>query len=156
MKVNLLTGLIVFLMALASSVNAADVPLDFTDPAQEQRYMALIEGLRCLVCQNQSLADSNADLAQDLRQEVYRLLIEGDNNEDIIKYLVARYGDFVLYRPPFKSTTYLLWLAPVIFLIIGICITILLIRKQQFHALNEEEQEVADQILNEDLLGNKK
>ena len=156
MKVNLLTGLIVFLMALASSVNAADVPLDFTDPAQEQRYMALIEGLRCLVCQNQSLADSNADLAQDLRQEVYHLLIEGDNNEDIIKYLVVRYGDFVLYRPPFKSTTYLLWLAPVIFLIIGIWITISLIRKQQFHALNEEEQEVADQILNEDLLGNKK
>ena len=156
MKVNLLTGLIVFLMALASSVNAADVPLDFTDPAQEQRYMALIEGLRCLVCQNQSLADSNADLAQDLRQEVYRLLIEGDDNEDIIKYLVARYGDFVLYRPPFKSTTYLLWLAPVIFLIIGIWITISLIRKQQFHALNEEEQKYADHILNEDLSENKK
>ncbi len=105
---------------------------------------------------NQSLADSNADLAQDLRQEVYRLLIEGDNNEDIIKYLVARYGDFVLYRPPFKSTTYLLWLAPVIFLIIGIWITISLIRKQQFHALNEEEQEYADQMLNKDVLENKK
>ena len=156
MKISLVYGLIFFLIALSSSVNAADDPLEFTNPAQEQRYMALIEGLRCLVCQNQSLADSNADLAQDLRQEVYRLLIEGDNNEDIIKYLVARYGDFVLYRPPFKSTTYLLWLAPVIFLMIGICITILLIRKQQFHALNEEEQEVADQILNEDLLENKK
>ncbi len=156
MKISLISGLIILLMALAPSVNAADDPLEFTDPAQEKRYLTLIEGLRCLVCQNQSLADSNADLAQDLRQEVYRLLMEGDNNEDIIKYLVARYGDFVLYRPPFKSTTYLLWLAPVIFLIIGICITISLIRKQQFHALNEEEQKVADQILNEDLLENKK
>ncbi len=156
MKISLVYGLIFFLIALSSSVNAADDPLEFTNPAQEQRYMALLEGLRCLVCQNQSLADSNADLAQDLRQEVYRLLIEGDNNEDIIKYLVARYGDFVLYRPPFKSTTYLLWLAPVIFLIIGIWITISLIRKQQFHALNEKEQEYADQMLNEDLLENKK
>ncbi len=156
MKISLISGLIILLMVLAPSVNAADDPLEFTDPAQEQRYLTLIEGLRCLVCQNQSLADSNADLAQDLRQEVYRLLIEGDDNEDIIKYLVARYGDFVLYRPPFKSTTYLLWLAPVIFLMIGICITIIFVRKQQFHALNEEEQEVADQILNEDLLENKK
>ncbi len=156
MKINLVTGLFFFLMALASSVNAADDPLEFTDPAQEQRYLALIEGLRCLVCQNQSLADSNAALAQDLRQEVYRLLMEGDNNEDIIKYLVARYGDFVLYRPPFKSTTYLLWLSPLIFLIIGIWITIALMRKQQFHVLNEEEQEVADHILNEDLSENRK
>ena len=143
-------------MALASSVNAADDPLEFTDLAQEQRYMALIEGLRCLVCQNQSLADSNADLAQDLRQEVYRLSMEGDNNEDIIKYLVARYGDFILYRPPFKSTTYLLWLAPIIFLIIGIWITIAFTRKQKFQALNEEEQEYADQMLNEDHVENKK
>ncbi len=156
MKISLISGLIVLLMALAASVNAADDPLEFTNPAQEKRYITLIEGLRCLVCQNQSLADSNADLAQDLRLEVYRLLMEGDDNEDIIKYLVARYGDFVLYRPPFKSTTYLLWLAPVIFLMIGIWIAVSLIRKQQFHALNEEEQEVADHILNEDLSENKK
>lgn len=156
MKISLVYGLIFFLIALSSSVNAADDPLEFTNPAQEQRYMALIEGLRCLVCQNQSLADSNADLAQDLRQEVYRLMIEGDDNEGIIKYLVARYGDFVLYRPPFKSTTYLLWLGPIIFLIIGIWITIAFTRKQQFQALNEEEQEVADQMLNEDHLENKK
>ena len=156
MKTRLLASLFLFLMVLASSINAADDPLEFTNPAQEQRYMALIEGLRCLVCQNQSLADSNADLAQDLRLEVYRLLMEGDDNEDIIKYLVARYGDFVLYRPPFKSTTYLLWLAPLIFLMIGICITISLIRKQQFHALNEEEQEVVDKMLNEDHSENKK
>ena len=156
MRTSLFVSLIIFLMALASSANAVDDPLEFTNPAQEQRYMALIEGLRCLVCQNQSLADSNADLAQDLRQEVYSLLIEGDDNEDIIKYLVARYGDFVLYRPPFKSTTYLLWLAPVIFLMIGIWIAVSLIRKQQFHELNEEEQEVVDKMLNEDLSENKK
>jgi len=156
MKIRQLAGFIFFLVILASGLQAADVPLEFSDPAQEQRYKDLIEELRCLVCQNQSLADSNAALAQDLRREVYRKLIEGDNNEDIIKYLVARYGDFVLYRPPFKLTTYLLWLGPVIFLIIGILVAVSLTRKQQVRALNEEEQEYAEQLLNEDISGDKK
>jgi cytochrome c-type biogenesis protein CcmH len=156
MKIKQLAGLIFFLMLLASGLQAADVPLEFSDPAQEQRYKDLIEELRCLVCQNQSLADSNAALAQDLRREVYRKLIDGDNNKDIIKYLVARYGDFVLYRPPFKLTTYLLWLGPIIFLIIGIWIAVSLIRKQQVRVLNEEEQKYAHQLLNEDLSEGKK
>jgi len=156
MKVRQLACLIFILMALASGLQADDVPMEFSDPAQAQRYKDLIGELRCLVCQNQSLADSNAELAQDLRREVYRKFIEGDNNEDIIKYLVARYGDFVLYRPPFKLTTYLLWLGPIIFLIIGICIAFSLTRKQQVHALNEEEQKYADQLLNEDLSEGKK
>ena len=156
MKIELLAGFIFFLVVLTSGVHAADVPLEFPDPAQEQRYKELTAELRCLVCQNQSLADSNSDLAQDLRREVYRMLIEGDNNEDIIEYLVARYGDFVLYRPPFKLTTWLLWLGPVIFLIIGICIAVSLTRKQKTRVLNAEEQEYADQLLNEKLSGDKK
>jgi len=150
MTIKQLAGFIFFLAVLASGLRAADVPFEFSDPAQEQRYRKLTEELRCLVCQNQSLADSNADLAQDLRQEVYRMLIEGDKNEDIIEYMVARYGDFVLYRPPFKATTYLLWLGPIIFLIIGIWIAVSFIRKQQVRVLNEEEQEYADRLLNED------
>jgi len=156
MKIKLLTGFIIFLLALTSGVYAADVPLEFSDPAQEQRYRELTAELRCLVCQNQSLADSNSDLAQDLRREVYRMLIEGNNNEAIIEYLVARYGDFVLYRPPFKLTTYLLWLGPAIFLIIGICIAVSLTRKQKTRVLNAEEQKYADQLLNEKLSGDKK
>ena len=101
-------------------VRAADVPMSFTNPDQEQRYQSLIEELRCLVCQNQNLADSHADLAQDLREEVYEMLIEGKTNEEIVGFLVARYGDFVLYRPPVKKSTWLLWFAPFCLLLAGI------------------------------------
>lgn len=153
MKIRLLTAMIIFLITVLSSVQANDEPLQFSDPAQAQRYSELTAELRCLVCQNQSLADSNAPLAQDLRQEVYRMVIAGTNNEDIVKYLVARYGDFVLYRPPFKSTTWLLWLSPVIFLIIGICIALTLLRKQKARTLSKEEQEYAKQLLQDELSG---
>ncbi|MFB6259517.1 MAG: cytochrome c-type biogenesis protein, partial [Thiohalorhabdaceae bacterium] len=80
---------------------------------------ALLGKLRCLVCQNQSLADSDADLAQDLRDEVYVHMVEkGKTNEAIVDYLVDRYGDFVLYRPPFEPATYLLWFGPLVLLVI--------------------------------------
>lgn len=153
MKIRLLTAMIIFLITVLSGVQANDEPLQFSDPAQAQRYSELTAELRCLVCQNQSLADSNAPLAQDLRQEVYRMVSAGTNNEDIVKYLVARYGDFVLYRPPFKSTTWLLWLSPVIFLIIGICIALTLLRKQKARTLSKEEQEYAKQLLQDELSG---
>ncbi|MEX2352637.1 MAG: cytochrome c-type biogenesis protein, partial [Gammaproteobacteria bacterium] len=87
----------------------AEVPAEFDDPQQQQRYQSMLAEIRCLVCQNQSLADSNADLAQDLRNEVHRMVAAGDSNQEIIDYLVTRYGDFVLYRPPLKTTTLLLW-----------------------------------------------
>ncbi len=90
----------------------------FPNPELESRYQHLIEELRCLVCQNQSLADSNADLAEDLRTEVYRMLLAGKNDKEIIDFLVQRYGDFVLYKPPLKKTTFLLWLGP--FLALGL------------------------------------
>lgn len=153
MKIKFPGAMIIFLIAVLAGVQANDEPLQFSDPAQAQRYSKLTEELRCLVCQNQSLADSNAGLAQDLRQEVYRMVIEGNNNEDIVKYLVARYGDFVLYRPPFKSTTWLLWLSPFIFLITGICIALTLLRKQKARTLSKEEQEYADQLLKDELSG---
>ena len=84
----------------------------FDTPEQQQRYQHLIEELRCLVCQNQNLADSHADLAQDLREEVRQMILDGKTNDEITGYLVARYGDFVLYRPPVKRSTWLLWFAP--------------------------------------------
>ncbi len=87
------------------------------DPQTEQRIRELSEKLRCLVCQNQTLADSNAELAADLRQQLREQVAAGRSDEQILDYLVQRYGDFVLYEPPFKSTTALLWIGPFILLV---------------------------------------
>ena len=99
-------------LALCTPAQAADTPFEFADAAEEQRYNKLAAELRCMVCQNQSLADSHADLAQDMRDEVYRMLKEGRSDEEIVGFLVQRYGDFVLYRPPVSTTTSLLWFGP--------------------------------------------
>ena len=115
---KILPGIVMLFVLLP--VQAADVPLEFDKPEQGQRYQDLIEELRCLVCQNQNLADSHADLAQDLREEVYEMVLAGKNNEEIVDFLVARYGDFVLYRPPVKLSTWLLWFAPFVLLLAGI------------------------------------
>lgn len=90
------------------------------DPVLEQRMMTLAAELRCLVCQNQSLADSNAELAADLRNEIREQMRRGASDQDVIGYLVARYGDFVLYRPPLKASTLILWSGPAILLLLGI------------------------------------
>ena len=90
----------------------------FQSPAQEHEFRELIGKLRCLVCQNESLAASQADLAQDLREEVYHMMQDGKSQDEIIEFLVARYGDFVLYQPPVKPSTYILWFGP--FVLIGI------------------------------------
>lgn len=113
MKLSILILNVLF----ASIVSAADVPMEFEDPQLQQRYQGLLEELRCLVCQNQSLADSHAELAQDLRNQVYRMVEAGESNEAITGFLVTRYGDFVLYRPPLKKSTLLLWLGPFVLLI---------------------------------------
>jgi cytochrome c-type biogenesis protein CcmH len=106
------------LLALVlGQAQAADTPFEFKDAATERRYQKLAAELRCLVCQNQSLADSHADLAQDLRDEVYRMMNEGRTDEEIVGFLVERYGDFVLYRPPVSGTTSLLWFGPVLLLL---------------------------------------
>ncbi|MCC6869017.1 MAG: cytochrome c-type biogenesis protein CcmH [Burkholderiales bacterium] len=89
------------------------------DPALDARLKRLEEELRCLVCQNQSLADSNAPLAEDLRREVHGLAASGKSDDEIKAFLVARYGDFVLYRPPMKGTTWLLWFGPLVLLVAG-------------------------------------
>lgn len=94
----------------------------FPSPELEQRYYRLLEELRCLVCQNQTLADSEADLAEDLRDEVYRMVLVGKGDQEIVHFLTERYGDFVLYRPPLKATTLLLWLGPLLGLGFGVFI----------------------------------
>ena len=105
------------LFTLSATLQAADVPFEFKTPAQEQRYKDLTEQLRCLVCQNESLADSHADLAQDLRNEVYSMIMKGQSDKEIVDFLVARYGDFVLFKPPLKTGTVLLWAGPFLMLL---------------------------------------
>ena len=109
-----LAGVVLWLAAAHGM--AADTPFTFKDAATEARYQRLTNELRCLVCQNQSLADSHADLAQDLRAEVFRLLDSGQSDQQIIDYLVARYGEFVLYRPPVSKLTLGLWFGPALLL----------------------------------------
>lgn len=112
-------NLIFLALVLASGARAQEL-VEFDDPRLKQRYENLLEQLRCMVCQNQSLSDSDADLAEDLRVEVRRMLREGRSDEEIVAFMVERYGDFVLYNPPLKTSTVLLWFAPFILAGVGI------------------------------------
>jgi cytochrome c-type biogenesis protein CcmH len=113
------------------------------DPAVEARLKALSQELRCLVCQNQTLADSNAPLAEDLRREIRELIAKGLSDKEITDYLVARYGDFVRYRPPLKSQTVLLWAGPFLLLAAGLGTLALVLRhrKQAMKDLPDEDDE---------------
>jgi cytochrome c-type biogenesis protein CcmH len=108
--------LALLLAGAAAGGFAREAPPAAADPALEARVMALAATLRCLVCQNETLADSGADLAADLRRQIREKLAAGESEDAVVAYLVARYGDFVLYRPPFKATTLLLWLGPFVLL----------------------------------------
>jgi cytochrome c-type biogenesis protein CcmH len=116
-----------FLLALFAAVAFAQQPVD---PALRERLKKLEEELRCLVCQNQTLADSNAPLAEDLRREVRELAAQGKNDQEIKDYLVARYGDFVLYKPPVKETTWLLWFGPFVLLAGGAFVWAMVLRRR--------------------------
>jgi cytochrome c-type biogenesis protein CcmH len=109
---------------------AAEAPEVGDNPAAERHMMALAAELRCLQCQNQTLADSEAPLAVDLRQEIRELIVKGQTDEQIKAYLVARYGDFVLYRPPVKSKTLVLWFGPAVVLVGGLLALYLALRRR--------------------------
>jgi len=126
--------LLAFATAAAPAKEAAPAA---QDPVLEKRVMALAEELRCLVCQNQTLADSNAPLAEDLRNQIRERMREGNSDAQVVDYLVARYGDFVLYRPPLKATTILLWFGPLLLLAAGFA---LLLRR----LLRRRSMEVAE------------
>lgn len=100
------------------------------DPVLEARVLRISAELRCLVCQNQTIADSHADLAQDLRQQVREMIRQGKTDPQIIAFMTERYGDFVLYRPPMKSTTWLLWFGPALLLVGGLVVLILVLRRR--------------------------
>lgn len=130
--------LITLLLALAAATALAGEakPLG-EDPALEARLKNVSQELRCLVCQNTTLADSSAPLAEDLRREIRVLMREGKSDKEVVEYLVARYGDFVLYRPPVNSSTAFLWFGPFLILIIGAFVLYRVLKK---HAGNEEIQ----------------
>jgi cytochrome c-type biogenesis protein CcmH len=109
-----------FMLLAAVAAWGAEAPPAADDPALESRVMQLASQLRCLVCQNETIADSTADLASDLRNQIRDQMKRGATNQQIIDYMVARYGDFVLYKPPLKSTTLLLWAGPFVLLLIGL------------------------------------
>ena len=128
-------------------------PETTADPATEARVKSLGLELRCLVCQNQTIADSNADLAVDLRRQVREMILQGKSDADIKNYLVARYGDFVLYKPPVQGNTALLWIAPFGLLVVGVGIWFTLSRKRAANAavaeaaLSTEDQAKAKSLL---------
>jgi cytochrome c-type biogenesis protein CcmH len=143
----------VVLVALQAAANAAIDIMQFEYPAQEARYHELIKELRCLVCQNQNLADSDADLARDLRDKAYEMIIAGRSDQEIVDYMVDRYGDFVLYRPPIKTSTIVLWVGPFVILLacLGVLIRIALRRAGAGEPeLSAEQRDRAKRLLRED------
>jgi cytochrome c-type biogenesis protein CcmH len=120
----------VFLGVFATLALAIDSDKAFDDPAMQARYEAIIEEVRCVQCQNQTIKDSNALIANDLRREIRRLLSEGNSDEEVYDFLVARYGEFVLYRPRMSGVSLLLWLAPAAFLLIGTIVVVRVLRKR--------------------------
>jgi cytochrome c-type biogenesis protein CcmH len=156
MNQNILTRL-VSMLALCVLLGAgpvhAGVTLEafkFETPADELHFKKLIEEIRCLVCQNQSLADSDAELAHDLRAEVYDMIQDGKSDEEIVEFLVARYGDFVLYNPPVKPANYLIWFGPFVLLLVAGILLLRAVRRQKSTPAPEitpEERARLDAIL---------
>ena len=123
------------------------------DPVVEQRLIAISEEMRCLVCQNESLAGSRADLAQDLRRELRELIRAGRSDAEIKEFMVSRYGDFVLYRPPVKPTTWLLWAGPFLLMVTAVIVLLVYLRRRdralRKETLTDEESSRAQALLRE-------
>ncbi len=121
-------------LVLAANAGAVDTGQRFDDPGQQARYERIIRDLRCLVCRSESIADSNAPLAADLRREVESLIREGRSDAEIHAFMTERYGDFVLLRPPVAPRTWLLWAAPALFLAGGLAVVVVVVRRRAFAA----------------------
>jgi len=143
-------GVLLLGLFVCAPVFAAIEVYQFEDQAKEVRYKRLIEELRCLVCQNQNLADSNAELALDLRHQTYEMVSQGKSDEEVVAFMVQRYGDFVLYRPPLKASTLLLWVGPFIILAVGVVVVARIARRRGGEPdpqLSPEEQAEALRLL---------
>lgn len=140
-------------VAAAPAVEHVEASPTQFDPVAHKRVLGISEQLRCLVCQNQSIADSNAELAVDLRNQVIEQVKAGKTNQEIVDYMVERYGDFVLYRPPFKLSTAILWLGPVCLFLVGIIAFYINLRRRKrlvneaTKPLSAQEKALADELL---------
>ncbi len=132
--------ILILLAGLVSLAATAAPPLKFDNQTQELRFNALVAELRCLVCQNQNLADSDAELAQDLRRVILEQMQTGQSDRQIKQFLVERYGEFILYRPPLEKATLVLWLGPLVILLFGAIAVVLNIRKRA-KQFNDERNE---------------
>ena len=147
--IHALIGL-VLMGGVTSSGLAVIETYKFSDPAHESRYQDMIAQLRCLVCQNQNLADSNAELAKDLRARTYEMINAGASDEDIADFMIARYGDFVLYKPPLRLRTTLLWGGPFALLLIALIVFFFTVRRSRVPKdIEDVDCEAAARLLDE-------
>lgn len=155
MRVDRLLKCVALSMVLAFTAPpgfAKDAAPLAADPILEKRVEAVASELRCLVCQNQTIADSHAELAIDLKNQVRDMLRSGNSNEEVVNYMVERYGDFVRYRPPMKPTTYFLWFGPAILVLIGLSVLFITLRKRRQRVpdsapLSEDDTRKIDNLL---------
>lgn len=148
-------------LALVGSSQAAIDTYEFASEDERQRYRSLVEELRCPKCQNQNIADSDAPIAMDLREQIFRMLEEGQSNEQIVDFLVSRYGDFVLYKPPLTARTLLLWYGPAVFLGVGFVLLGFILMRRRGAAgtvasgLSPDEQQRLAALLKQSSVDNK-
>lgn len=146
------TVFLILALACIAFVTTAKEAQPAEDPQIEQRMKALTQQLRCLVCQNETLADSQADLAEDLRREIREQMKAGKSDQEILTFLTQRYGDFVLYNPPVKATTYFLWFGPFVLLIAGTALLYRYLKRRRDgideKPLTAEERRRAEKLLN--------
>ena len=135
-----LLTLLILMTWLPTAGFAIDSELAFQDPALQARYEQLNGGLRCLVCQNQTIADSSASLAIDLRGQVKEMIIAGKSDQEILDYMVERYGNFVRFKPPVNNETIFLWAAPAVMVLGGLLIAVSIVRRRSSLPVDDEEQ----------------
>lgn len=156
MRVFIASLLLLLGLAVQAPAMAAIDVYTFANDHQEQVFRELTRELRCPKCQNQDIADSNAGLAQDLRDKTYQMVREGKDKKEIVDYMVARYGNFILYDPPLMASTLILWLGPLLVIVIGLGVVVMRSRRPAAvtqrvdSALSEEEQRRLTALLNED------
>jgi cytochrome c-type biogenesis protein CcmH len=152
-------GLVLLALLMPVAAQAAIDSFEFRDEATRERFHSLTAELRCPKCQNQNIADSNSPIAEDLRREIHRMLQQGESDQAIVDFMVARYGEFVLYRPRLTSQTLVLWYGPFGLLAIGALVVVLLTRKrkqrqadsaQPEHQLSVAEKRRLDELLKQD------
>ena len=139
-------GFLIVLLLMFSTLSFAIDDHQLANPEQQKTYELIISELRCLVCQNQTIADSNAELAGDLRRQVFEMLQQGKSKDEIVTFMTDRYGDFVLYNPPLKTKTALLWLGPFALLLTGLSMIALVIRRKKKAATTIIDKDKQEQI----------